>query len=297
MHVKWLPILFLAYFSGFSSAVQAQKVPDNTVLENTVLENINKTGILKVGIREDAVPFGFIDSNENLSGICVDFTNILLQEVQKKLQKDAIIVKIFKSTLYNRFDLVSDRVINLECGPNSIRDSSSYQLVFSRPFFTTGTQFLIRTEDENQFKLNTTLENSIIGVLRNTTNQTFLAERYPRAQFREFQGVTGRSRGVQALQQGKINAFASDGILLIGEAALQGMAIGKTYLVVPQEPLTCEYYGMILPNNDSQWQELVNQSILKARQANVFRQWLGVILPEIRETLTYCRNQQKTSSQ
>jgi polar amino acid transport system substrate-binding protein len=281
MRFRWLQLVFAAYLAWLPSVVQAE----------TVLESIQNTGILKVGIREDAVPFGFLDANENLSGLCIDFVNILLQEVKQTLQRDAIIVKIFKSTLFNRFDLVSDRVINLECGPNTIRDQLDYKVTFSQPFFITGTQFLIRAEDENQFKLGASLENTIIGVLRNTTNKTFLEERYPLAQLREFQGATGRFRGVQALQQGKINAFASDGILLIGEAALQGLALGKTYLLVPKDPLNCESYGMILPNNDLQWQDLVNRSISKAREVRLFREWLGVVLPEIQEVITYCRNQ------
>lgn len=282
MRIKWLPLAIATYLLGLPSVVQAE----------TVLENIQKTGVLKVGIREDAVPFGFLDANDNLSGLCIDFVNVLLQEVKQTLGREAIIVKIFKSTLYNRFELVSDRVIHLECGPNTIRETTDYQVVFSRRFFITGTQFLIRAEDENKFKANAALDNVIVGVLRNTTNQTFLKGRYPRAQLREFQGATGRLRGVQALQQGKINAFASDGILLIGEAALQGLAIGKTYLLVPHNPLTCESYGMILPNSDLQWQELVDQSIVKARKANVFREWLGVVLPEIQDVLSYCRNLQ-----
>jgi polar amino acid transport system substrate-binding protein len=283
MRVQWLPIVFAAYLAWLPSAVQAE----------TVLENIRNNGVLKVGIREDAVPFGFLDANENLSGLCLDFVNILLQEVKQTLQRDAIIVKIFKSTLFNRFDLVSDRVINLECGPNTIRDAVDYQIAFSQPFFITGTQFLIRAEDENQFKPGASLENTVVGVLRNTTNKTVIENRFPLAQLREFQGPTGRLRGVQALQQGKINAFASDGILLVGEAALQGLVLGQTYRIVPQNPIDCESYGMILPNNDPQWQELVNQSILKAREVRLFREWLGVVLPEIQEVLSYC-DQQKT---
>lgn len=262
-------------------------IPD-PVRSQSVLEDIQKTGLLRVGIREDAVPFGYRDASGELSGLCLDFFEVLLGEVKAALNREAILVKLFQSTLYDRYELVSNRTVHLECGPNTIRPQENYQIVFSRPFFITGTQFLIAAEGENQFQLDGNLEEMEIGVLRNSANQLLLERRYPKAKFREFQGPTGRLRGVQALRQGRIDAFASDGILLIGESVLQGLAFGRQYQIVPAIPLDCVLYGMALPEGDGQWLALVNAAIVRAREKQIFKGWFEVVLPEIRDLASRC---------
>lgn len=111
------------------------------VKSETILEEINRTGLLKVGIREDAVPFGYRDLNNNLTGLCLDFINVFHQQLKKQLNKEIILIKIYKSTLFNRFDLVSDRIIYLECGPNTIRDIPDYNVQFSNPFLLQGLSY------------------------------------------------------------------------------------------------------------------------------------------------------------
>ncbi|WP_049802664.1 amino acid ABC transporter substrate-binding protein [Gloeothece verrucosa] len=267
-------------FFNFSSFLQAQ--------ETSVLDNIQKTGLLRVAMREDAVPFGYKDLDNNLNGICLDVINLIRQQIQEELNKQIITVKLFQSTLYNRFDLVKDGLVDLECGPNTIRQASDLAIAFSDPFFITGTQFIIKTDQENKFNTDGSLADLTLGVLRNTTTQEFIRNRYPQAKIQVFQGITGRLRGIQAVQSGKIDAFASDGILLLGEATLQGLSIPEQYQLVPQRPLDCQYYGLILPKNDPRWRELVNSVISNVELRQILRKWLTVVGPYVRETLNTC---------
>jgi len=257
----------------------------------TVLETIRTTGLLNIAIREDAVPLGYRDLNNDWSGICLDFAAILKRQVIANIQQPAILVKLFKSTLFNRFDLVNDQVVYLECGPNSIRPDLSYDNVtFSQPFLWTGTQFLIRATDKQRVNPNGSLAGLKIGVLRYTTNEKLIQERYPGATIQIFQGATGRLRGVQALRQERIDAFASDGILLLGEALSQNLAIGQDYLIVPPVPLNCEQYGLILPRQDPQWIELINQTLALPEAKNLNQKWLGPIFPQVQKIVNYCQN-------
>lgn len=268
------------------------------VLANSVLKDIQETSLLKVAIREDAVPFGYRDFNGELSGFCLSLVQIIREEIVKTLasemsnssQQPIISIRLYKSNLSNRYDLVEDRSVHLECGPNTIRTfNRERNIEFSKPFFITGTQLLVKTENLSKVNLNGSLDNVTIGALRSTTNRRLIRDRYPQATLETFQGVTGRLRGLQALQQGRIDAFASDGILLIGEAVLLGLPLGTNFVLIPQNPLQCDYYGLILPNNDPDWKDLVNRSIDQAAKQGIFREWLGVILPEIENSLEYCR--------
>lgn len=257
--------------------------------EQTVLEKIDETGLLEVGIREDAVPFGYRDINGNLEGLCLDFIAILREKLKEKLNKKVIAIKLYKSTLYNRFELVSDRIVDLECGPNTIRELPEYRIQFSQPFFLTGTQLLVSTEKAKRINPNRNLRNVEIGVLRNTTNEQIIAEKYPLANLVQFQGVTGRARGIQALRADKIDAFASDGILLVGEALIQDLRLGLDYTLVPPNPIDCEKYGLILPDNNPEWFNFINSVINTPSVTNIYQDWFGEIAPQLESIQLFCQ--------
>ncbi|MDJ0732369.1 MAG: amino acid ABC transporter substrate-binding protein [Crocosphaera sp.] len=277
--------LFLLCFSSLPSSAQ----------EQTVLEKIDKTGLLEVGIREDAVPFGYRDINGDLEGLCLDLIAVLREKLKQKLNKQIIAIKLYKSTLFNRFELVSDRIVDLECGPNTIRELPEYQIQFSSPFFLTGTQLLVSIDKAKSINPNGSLENVNIGVLRNTTNEQLMADKYPLANLVQFQGVTGRYRGIQALRGGKIDAFASDGILLVGEALIQNLRLGPDYTLVPNNPIDCEKYGLILPNNDPQWLSFINSVIKTPPVRNIYLDWFGELAPQIQSIQLFCQGKNGNS--
>jgi polar amino acid transport system substrate-binding protein len=264
---------------------------DTLAQEESVLQEIERTGLVKLGMRQNAFPFAYQDTENNFAGICIDLFDLIVNELEKKLNRDIVAIKISQSTLIDRFTIVENKVVHLECGPNTIDRQSSRNVQFSNPFFVTGTQLLIRIDDANKIKANDNFANLTIGVLRGTTTQQLLIEKYPLANLQQFQGITGRRRGVQAVRQLKIDAFASDSILLIGEATRENLFLGQDYLLVPQEPLDCVYYGFILPKNDPQWRDLVDSALQAAPLSQISRKWFGEIAPEIRKTAEFCRDE------
>ncbi len=234
----------------------------------TVLEEINRTGVLRVGVRNDAIPFGYRGENGQLQGLCLNLIQLIRQEIITRGDRPLLSIDLLVSGLYNRFDIVQDRVVHLECGPNSIRNLPDYDLVtFSQPFFVSGVQFVIKGDGFTS-KLNSDGRDLTMGVLAYTNTEALIKEKYPQATLELFQGSRGNLRGIQSVNQGRIDAFANDGILLLGEAILDNIPIGgdSNLNIAPEIPLTCERYGLILPK-DENWINLVN-SVLKS---DVFR--------------------------
>ena len=249
----------------------------------TVLETIKETGVLKVAIREDAAPFGYVNSADNLQGFCLDFFALLETKLEEQLPRNSLATRLLKSTVSNRFNLIEEGLSDIECGPNTIRELSSTEVTFSRPFFDTRTQFLVATEQVDVANLDGDLANIKIGVIRNTTTEELIRERYPDASIVLFSGVTARTRGVQAVAQGKIAAMASDGILLRAEAAQQDLPVAD-FALIPTASIDCENlvfarsdrYGMIIPK-DAQWQDFVNSVIVSPEFQRLFAQWFRSI--------------------
>ena len=257
-------------------------------LAESVLERVKDTGVVKLAIREDASPFGYLDQSGNLQGYCLDFFALLRHKLTQELNRDVIAVRLLKSRLANRFELVERGFADLECGPNTIRDNISYKIGFSQPFFLTGTQFLIKDNLANILKLNNPFADLTIGLIAHTTTEEFISKKYPRAKVEKFQGITARMRGIQALQQGKIDAFISDGILLRGEADLQNLS-SQAYSLIPKQPITCDYYGMIIPQNDAPWRDFVNGVIASQESEKIFTKWFKNIIPYTIEEKDFCQ--------
>lgn len=267
----WL--LTTAFVLGLQVPVQSQ----------TVLETIKETGVLKLAIREDAAPFGYVNSADNLQGFCLDFFTLLERRLEEQLPRNSLATRLLKSTISNRFNLVEEGLIDIECGPNTIRELSSSEATFSRPFFDTRTQFLVATERIDAIDLDGDLANVRIGVIRETTTEELIRERYPDARIVLFSGITARNRGVRAVAQGTITAMASDGILLRAEAAQQDLAVDD-FTLVPAVSIDPENkvfarrdrYGMIIPQ-DEQWQNFVNSVIVSPEFRRLFVRWFGEI--------------------
>jgi polar amino acid transport system substrate-binding protein len=236
------------------------------------LAKIQRTGVLNVAIREDAPPFGYLDANKNLQGYCLDFFDLLESQLANELERNSLSVKLFKSTTSNRFNLLAENLVDLECGPNTIRAEPPEYTDFSASFFLTGTQFLIK--QDNPLDLDGELDGATLGVIANTTTAKYIAQRYPTAILRQYRGVAARVRGVQAVSQGKLDAMISDGILLRAEAQQQGLSLSE-YPLVPEVPLTCDRYGMIIHNDDPQWQEFINSVINSPEAIALADQWFG----------------------
>ncbi|BAQ64184.1 transporter substrate-binding domain-containing protein [Geminocystis sp. NIES-3709] len=250
----------------------------NSKAEN-ILEEINRTGLLKVGIRTDAIPFGYRNNGE-LQGICVDIVRIIREELRTKIDRDIISIQLIISSLDNRFNLVQDKVVHLECGPNSIRKLDDYNVTFSDAFFISGIQFIVKKDIVPKF-IDSQGENFTIGLLRYSNTETLIKEKYPQAQFELFQGLRGGERAIQALKQGRIDAFADDGILLIGQSISQGLSLRQSqdFILAPQPPLTCEQYGLIIPQNDELWKNFLNSIINSDRKTEVINSWFKNFLP------------------
>lgn len=236
-----------------------------------ILQEIARTGVLRVGIRQDAAPFGFTGANGQPTGFCVDALNGLAAQLQQDLNTPVKLEITTPSTLTNRFEIVRKNNVYLECGPNTIRNDIS-DVIFSTPFFLTGAHFLIRASEQSRINPLTDLSGVRVGVVEGSTTEAFVRQRYPRTRIVSFAGATGRSQGVNALANGNIDAFVSDGILLRAEASKQNLSL-ENYPLSPKGPLSCEPYSMILPANDPQWQDTVNSFIDSPAFRLIWNRW------------------------
>jgi len=264
----------------------AEAVPPRA---ESILAAIERTGVLKVAFRRDAVPFGFIDRQDRWDGYCGDMAVALGDYLTQALDLEvAVEVAELASNLTNRFELVRDGDVYLECGPNTIREGVE-GIIFSNPIFTASTQFLVPTDRAALVNPNTPLDNVRLGMLDDTTTQSFVEATYPRATVVTFSGPEGRKEGIAAAAAGEVDAFVGDGILSYGELLLEGYAADQ-FSVLPELPLTCDFYGLILPDDDPEWRSTINQFLASQHENTVAADWFTEIYPETLNKTEFCLN-------
>ncbi len=261
MKQKSKTIIFIIIFSLINPAVARAQA---------VLQEIQQTGVLKVGIRKDAAPFGYVSGVE-WEGICIDLMNEFKENLEQKLNRkislETLETILDEDTEKGRYRSVANKRVHLECGPNTIRKNSPAGVIYSERFFITGTYLTMKPDRRLIVNPDGFMEGAVIGVLNDSITQQFINSRYQLAEPKADQGASGRETAVKDALAGNIDAFASDGILLVGEALRQGLK-QEQYSIEPNRPLTCVSYGMILPTNDSEWQKTVNDYILAQRTIN-----------------------------
>lgn len=249
----------------------------------TILQDIRQNGVLRVGIRKDAPPFGYMEGN-NWKGLCAVGMEIFRASLERQLNRpvrlEQLETTLDESTDKGRFRSIVNKRTHLECGPNTILRNPPNQIAYSLPFLYSGTNLLVQAENKLIVKPSGFLQNITIGVLEGSLTQQFIDGRYQLANKKVYQGTSGREKGVQDAVEGRIEAFASDGMLLLGEALRQGLNPDR-YAIIPEQPLTCISYGMILPADDVEWKETVNKFIQNQAGTDLIERLFGPTSPLI----------------
>lgn len=260
-------------------------VPQIPEQQGATVRDIARSGVLRATVPPNAAPFSYTTENGQRTGYCIDLLNALTTQLQQQTERP-IRLELDLAPLEERFNALQTGNAILNCGPNTIRNDIR-GVAFSTPFFVTGTHLLVRTEDRDRLNPLSELDNVRLGVVNGSTNQRFVNRQYPRANVVPFAGTGSLSNGVQAFAAGRLDAVASDGILLITEARRQNLSL-QAYTLVPETPLTCDAYGMALSGGDQDWQTTVNRFINSPQARQIWNRWFTDQYPYLFLNLDAC---------
>jgi polar amino acid transport system substrate-binding protein len=237
----------------------------------TVLEKITRTGEFKAGSRTDAVPFGYANPQGKLEGYSVDLLSLIHKKIEEKLNKK-IKFNVANVTVNNRFREVTNGNLDIVCAATTITQERLERVDFSIPFFITGAQFLVKKSDDKSFNINGTLKDKAIAYIPNTTTFDIIPQIYPTAKWVE---VKNRQEGIAKLTKGDVSAVVSDGILLIGELVKDGND-PRQFALTPRQPMTTELYGCILPKDNGEWKQIVDDVIASPANHDLQEEWFNI---------------------
>lgn len=242
----------------------------------TVMEKVARTGVLTAGTSRDALPFAYSDSQGKLTGYSVDMLGLIQQQLEKETGKK-IKLKLVAVTPSERIPKIINRQVDIVCDASSFTWERDKKVDFSISYGVTGTQILIKKN--SNLGSPESLINKRVGVLSGTTNEQVIKQIQPQT---KLVYLRTRPEGFVALEQGKVDAFASDSILL--EGWLQTAKNQDSFAIVPPRPYSREGIACMIPENNSKFLNSVNYSLVKFMQGFVnnnpkyvaiFDHWFG----------------------
>ncbi len=246
------------------------------VLAGETMDKIEKTGKMKVGFREDSIPFAFIDPKVGKQvGFSVDMANILAENLStyfgKKIEIEPVTI-----TTKTRIPMVVNGTTDVEMGSTTYTQEREEVVDFSLTFFFSETSFLVAKD--SPIKTKADLNGKRLGGARGTTNLKAIEDQAAAGEYKPKEIVTteGHAQGFLALKTGKIDAYATDRSLLEGlRMKDDNPAAWRTVdFAIAYEP-----YGYLMRENDSDFRDFVNNTILWTIKTGKFYEmydkWMG----------------------
>jgi ABC-type amino acid transport substrate-binding protein len=262
--------LAIALGAAWAAAAQAQ---------TGTLDRVRDSGAIVLGYREDAVPFSFADETGVPAGYSVALCDRIAAAVGDSLGLDDLAVEYVPVTAETRFTVLEEGGIDLLCGATTVTLDRRARMDFSLLTFATGTGVL--TRDDTGIETFEDMAGRRVGVLAGTTTAEVL-DRSLAGTGIEAEVVTldSHDAGLAALEEGDIDAWFGDRVLLLGlgEGSAQ-----RDRLVLSQGFLSYEPYALALRRGDDDLRLIADRTLAQLYRSGeivaIYRDSFGTLPP------------------
>ena len=263
-----LPVLALSLFISLTGPCRAQQVQGT-------LANILETKTIKLGHLDQSIPFSFADEKGKPLGYSVELCLRVVAGIEQQYGLPKLEVRWVPVTMANRFEMVANGSIDLECGISTITMSRRKQVDFSLMTWVDGGSFVVKANQPHGGVGD--LAGKKIAVIAGTTTESALREAMKKDFINaDLISVKDQLDGLSALDQGKVDAYAADQTVLIGLAlAFKDQLAVK----LSDRNFSFEPYGLALRRNDADFKQAVDQTLARLYRTGqigpIYDRWFG----------------------
>lgn len=254
-----------------SSAVPAAAQQEDT------LARIKRTGVFTIGYRESSPPFSFVTKTDpKPKGYSIDLCLRVAEGIKKDLGLGQLDVKFVKVTPEDRINAVNSGTVDIECGSTTKTLGRMAQVDFTVLTFLDGGSLL--TLSEAKINRLTDVSGKRVAVVPGTTTEAALRDMLKKLNLQNVTllAVKDHAEGVAALDDAKIDAYASDRTLLAG-LAVSSRNPAKLYLMA--DFISYEPYALMVKRGDPNFHLAVDRTLIKlyrsAEVVPIYEKWFG----------------------
>jgi glutamate/aspartate transport system substrate-binding protein len=239
------------------------------------LDQIKKSGEFRVGYRTDAPPLSFKDTSGQAAGYSVELCKRIAAAVKDHLKLKELKTTLVALTSEDRLDAIINNRADIECGATTMTLSRGEKVDFTLMTFVTGGGLLTLANSGIDSLAN--LAGKSVAVVNGTTSQTAL-QSYLQKNLIDAKvvAVADRSEGIKQLQARKVDALASDQVVLIGEIL---QAADPRAFSLSSDLFSFEPYGLVVRRNDADFRLVANRALAQLYRSGqieeLFNRWFG----------------------
>lgn len=264
--------LLLAALCAVNAAAQ------DTGLSPT-LAVIKRDGVVRLGYREASTPFSFLDQARRPIGYSLELCQAIVQEIGHEVDSPYLRTEYVKVTSDTRIQALLDSKIDFECGSTTNNAQRRQVVAFSPLIFVAGTRLMVPKASKVSGIAD--LKGKTIVVTRGTTNAATIDAADKKLDL-GLKIVAGDDHALsyQMLAEGKVNAFATDDILLYGLIARHR---AQDKFAVVGDLLSYESYGIMFRKDEPQLAAVVERTFRKLATSHdlvpLYEKWFMRRLP------------------
>ncbi len=254
-------------------------VPGSALMAQGTLERIADRGEFRIGYRTDARPLSYQENGE-AAGYSVDFCRRIAAAVRDHLELRDMKVTYVPVATEDRIDAIVKGDIDIECGASTVTLGRQEQVDFTLMTFVTGGTIL--SKSANRVANLANLSGRRVAVIEGTTSavalEVNLRENLIDA---EVVLVPDRKEGMTQLENGDVDGFASDQIVLMGEALAARERNPGLSFSFADELFSFEPYAFMVRRNDADFRLVANRALAQlfrgGQYAQLYQRWVGSV--------------------
>jgi ABC-type amino acid transport substrate-binding protein len=239
-----------------------------------VLKKIKATRTIALGYSVSAVPFSFVGNDDRPQGYSIDLCKRIVDGIQQQLGLADLKIKWVKVDVNTRIPAVMNGRVDIECGSTTHTLTREEKVDFSNMTFVDGGSYIAKVR--SKIETIKDLGGKRISVIPGTTTEKVLKAALDQAQVKaEIVLVRNHADGYSALREDKIDAYASDRIILIGLAL---SSIDAASYRLSDEMFSYEPYALMM-RRDADFRLAVNRELARLYRSgdiiNLYARWYG----------------------
>lgn len=243
------------------------------------LKKIKDSGTISLGHRADALPFSYQDDKGNVHGYSIELCHHVADAVKANLKLPQLKVDLVEVTAANRFRLVRNGTVDLECGTTTNTIGRQQEAAFSVTTFVVGNRFVSKKAMGIQEFAD--LKGLTVASLSGTTNIREVVELNSEHGLEMvILPAPSPADAMRLLETNQIAAFFWDGVLLAGVVA---RAENPRQYVISKQALSVEPYALMMRKDDPGFKQVVDDALVSLFRSdeikNIFNRWFASPIP------------------
>lgn len=245
--------------------------------ESPTLARIAETGEFRIGYVPDAPPLSFADDDGNIVGYSIDLCRHIASAIRFDLGLEKIDVRFTPLVaIEDRIVAIENGDVDIECGTSTVTLSRRERVDFTLMTFITGSAILSRKG--SPISAIDDLDKKRIAVVAGTTTEDVVRRLAEVNDFRiKVRPITTHNEGMDLLNNGKVDGYASDRAMLIGQV-FRNANMANEYTMT-RSALSFEPYAFMIARGDSEFRLAADRALAAlfrtARIRRIYQNWFG----------------------